>query len=224
MRGLVVGCAGCVWEDVRDARALGSFDVVICVKQIGVEWPEEFKYWATLHPEAMDAYEDQRQKRGFPGGYEIVAPLPGEVGEHGKKGRIAHRISYRWPGMTSSASSGIYGVKVALDMGCDRVVLAGVPMSADGGHFDPAGRNLRGEVRGQQWAHRDSFVPGLVAAVPHMGGRVRSVSGFTAELLGFPTEDWLRESNKFDGGPAPLGKADARSEDQPLEGQRADAG
>jgi hypothetical protein len=60
-----------------------------------------------------------------------VAPLPGELGMHGAKGNISRRVSYRYQGMDSSASSGGYAAKVALDDGFDRVVLAGVPM--DGG-------------------------------------------------------------------------------------------
>jgi hypothetical protein len=96
---------------------------------------------------------------------------------HGKKGNITRRVTYRWPGMTSSASSGIYGAKVALDDGFDRVVLAGIPMQADSNHF----------TRGKSWAQRDSFMPGFELAIPHMLGKVRSMSGLTRERLGAPT-------------------------------------
>lgn len=180
-RALVVGCAANLWSDVAAARELGSFDVVYCVKAAGVHWPAAFQVWVTLHPEYMDNYEDQRRRLGLPNGYQIVAPLKTELGTHGGAGRnIARRVSYRWPGMTGSASSGIYGAKVALDDGYDRVVLAGIPMTR-GDHFE----------RGQPWLQLGSFMPGFEIALPHLRGHVRSMSGYTAEVLGVPNVEWL---------------------------------
>lgn len=178
---LVVGCAATVWNEVKAARELCEFDAVYCVKMAGIHWPAKFKTWVTLHPEFMDGYEAERHKAGLPNGHEIVAPLTTEVGMHGKKGNIHRRVSYRWPGMNSSASSGIYAAKVALDDGYDRVVLAGIPMTKEAGHF----------MRGKAWLQRDCFTPGLNKAVPFMRGKVKSMSGHTMELLGSPTASWL---------------------------------
>jgi hypothetical protein len=132
----------------------------------------------------MDAYEVERHAKGLPNGYEIVSPPASEVGMHGGKGRIARRVSYRWPGMTSSASSGIYAAKVALDDGFERVVLAGIPMLPDANHFS----------RGKTWTQRDCFLPGLEKATPFLIGRVKSMSGYTMQVLGEPTPQWLAES------------------------------
>jgi hypothetical protein len=178
---LVIGCSANVWEEVREAQSLCEFDAVYCVKLAGVHWPKPFRTWATLHPEYMDDYEAQRRVLGFPNGYEIVAPLTGEVGPHCKKGNIARRISYRWPGMNASASSGIYGAKIALEDGFDKIVLAGVPLVVDGGHF----------VRGRPWLQRDSFLKGFENSLPHLAGKVKSMSGLTREKLGAPTKEWL---------------------------------
>lgn len=179
-RALIVGCASCVWDDVCAARTICTFDAVYCVKLAGVCWPGTFQTWPSLHPEFMDDYEAQRRARGLPNGYEIVAPPPEEVGMHGKKGNITRRVSYRWPGMNSSASSGIYAAKVALDDGFDRVVLAGIPMDKTD-HFS----------RGKPWAQRDSFIPGFEKAMPFLKDRVRSMSGMTMERLGAPTPEWF---------------------------------
>jgi hypothetical protein len=180
-RALVVGCASNVWDDVKAAQALCSFDRIYCVKLSGVHWPLGDFTWAGLHPEFMDAYEAQRRHLGNPGGYEIVAPLSNDVGAHGAKGNITRRVSYRWPGMAASASSGIYGAKVALDDGHERIVLAGIPMTADDGHF----------TRGKVWADRNCFILGFHEAIPHLRGKVRSMSGYTREKLGVPDREWL---------------------------------
>lgn len=186
---LVVGCAACIWEDVKAAQSLCDFDAVYCVKQAGVHWPWQFKCWPTLHPEFMDAFENERRALGHPGGYEIVAPLVNET-RHGTIGNIARRISYRWPGMSSSAFSGIFGAKVALDDGYN-VILAGIPMDANVGHFLPGTRDSHGLIRGDTWPYRDECMPGFNKAVPFMVGRVKSMSGHTRSILGAPTPEWL---------------------------------
>lgn len=180
-RCLIVGCAANIWADVAAAREIGDYDATYCVKMAAVYWPGKFDVFVTLHPEFVDQYEADRKKLGYPNGYEIVAPLTTEVGMHGKKGNIHRRVSYRWPGMNSSASSGIYAAKVALDDGFDRVVLAGIPMTKEAGHF----------TRGKAWLQRDCFTPGFNKAVPFMRGKVTSMSGHTMELLGSPTAQWL---------------------------------
>lgn len=180
-KALVVGCANCVWDDVKRAQEMSQFDTIYCVKLAGVFWPDKFDVWVTLHPEFMDDYEKQRQAKGYPNGYEIVAPLPGEVGGHGKKGNIARRVTYQWKGMQSSASSGIYGAKVALDDGHERVVLAGIPMDTSK-HFS----------RHTQWFQRDSFLPGFKSSLKYLKGKVRSMSGITKDHLGEPTPEWLQ--------------------------------
>lgn len=180
-KALVVGCAANVWREVDEAQSIGSFDRVYCVKLAGVHWAEGYFIWCTLHPEFMDKYESERRDLGMSGEYEIVAPLENEVGGHGKKGRIARRVSYRYKGMNASASSGIYAAKVALDDGFNRVVLAGVPLQQDGGHF----------TRGKPWMQVDSFTGGFEQSVPHMKGKVRSMSGLTRDVLGYPDKEWL---------------------------------
>lgn len=185
---LVVGSAACVWDDVNDARALCKFDAICCVKRAGIEWPETFDVWAGLHPEHMKDYEARRRAKGLPGGYEIVCPPDAELGDPGKgiKG-IHRRVGYRWPGMNASAGSGIYGAKVMTDAGY-RAVLAGIPMNDDP-HF------LNHEKWGRgPWGAVTSFLEGLRFAVPHMRGRVKSMSGLTKEILGAPTPEWLAGS------------------------------
>lgn len=184
---LVVGCAANVWDDVAAAQSLCTFDAVYCVKLSGVHWPNVFQVWVTLHPELMDGYERERHALGRPNGYEIVAHAECKtMGEHyakGRRGNVSRYISYRWPGMTSSASSGIFAAKVALDDGFERVVLAGIPMDKSN-HFS----------RGKPWLQQESFIRGFEKATPFLKGRVKSMSGYTREVLGAPSAEWLAGS------------------------------
>jgi hypothetical protein len=190
---LVIGCASEVWRDVIAAQRLARYDAIYCVKQMGIHYPHAFNVWVTLHPEVMDEYETQRHQKGFPNGYQIVAPPPNELGMHGAKGNITRRASYVLADdLSASAGSGLYGAKVALEDGFDKVVLAGIPMTADSGHFLPKSRNVYGQVRGDIWRDVNSFLVGMEIALPRMQGKVKSMSGYTMKVLGAPSAEWIR--------------------------------
>jgi hypothetical protein len=182
-RALVVGCSDNVWQEVEAAQKLASYDAFYVVKMAGIHWDQGRFTWATLHPEFMDGYKTERRKLGLPDCYELVGPPAHEVGRHGDH-HLDRRITYRWPGMTSSGASGLFAVKVALDDGHDRIVLAGVPMLREGGHF----------ARTRVWEQRDSFMPAWTVAKPFLKGKVRSMSGWTKEYLGEPDAQWLSEA------------------------------
>lgn len=202
---IVIGGANCVSLDFSSALELFTPDRVYAVNDIGAH-VEKIDVWCTLHPECLDFWEEQRRKRGLDNNYEIVAPLISEVGIHIDKGRINRRVSYIWPGLNidSSPSSGIYAAKVALEDGFDRVVLAGVPLTVEHGHFLPSSRNSKGEMRGKVWKDCGAFVSGFNKSLPYLNGRVRSMSGYTKEILGKPDAEWLGnffgEADKVVGG------------------------
>ncbi len=180
---LVVGCADNVWDEVEAAQKLATFDAFYVVKMAGIHWDQGYFHWITLHPEYMTRYREERTKLGLPDTFEIVAPDIGEVGTHWQH-PCDRRVSYRWPGMTSSGSSGLYAVKVALDDGHHRVVLAGVPMEREANHF----------ARGKPWTQRDCFTDAWKQQLSHFKLQTRSMSGWTQELLGGPDTEWLSQA------------------------------
>lgn len=83
----------------------------------------------------------------------------------------------RWPG-----SSGLYAVQVALfELGAAGVILCGVPMDSRAGHF--TGRT--------PWESVTDYRRAFQAALPEIGGRVRSMGGWTQDLFGAPTREWI---------------------------------
>ena len=117
---LAVGCADSVWDEVEAAQKLATFDAYYVCKAAGVYWDQGYFHWITLHPEFMAAHKEQRAARGLPDCFEIVAPTINELGTHWQH-PVDRRVSYRFPGMSASGSSGLYAVKVALDDGHDKV-------------------------------------------------------------------------------------------------------
>jgi len=72
-------------------------------------------------------------------------------------------------------------VRCLLEIGCERIVLAGIPMSAEYAHYYNPGQWTQAHMYHKGWKkHLDKIAP-----------YVRSMSGWTRELLGAPDEEWL---------------------------------
>lgn len=170
---LLLGGSNSVWQDAADALALFTPDCIAAVNDIGARWSGPLDLWASLHEGKMPRWIAERARRGFSKAKFHVAngPAPG----------IDAIEDYRWPGMTGSGSSGLYAVKLLMDRGFDRIVLAGVPMDPAGAHFFDAAR----------WDEVASFWQTWLDQAPRLQGIVKSMSGRTRALLGAPTAEWL---------------------------------
>lgn len=176
MTALILGGALCLEDDVRSASELvdPADCLVVAVNDAGFWWPGRLDHWVTMHAEELPERERIRAERGYPGGYKRwTRPYP-----PGMKQRedSVDELFGGWSG-----SSGLLAVGVALErLGADPVLLCGMPMD-DRRHFNRKGR----------WdaAHRHRL--GWLEYQDRMMGRVRSFSGWTAELLGVPSHDWI---------------------------------
>ena len=87
------------------------------------------------------------------------------------------------PGVTrvweyaGGGTSGLLAVHVALGLGYDNIILAGIPMDNDSRFYDPPGPKSYGAESNRDW---------WIKSLPLMNGKVRSCSGWTRSLLGEP--------------------------------------
>jgi hypothetical protein len=81
-------------------------------------------------------------------------------------------VEYKRP----SGSSALLGVQAALLLGYDRIILCGCPLS--------------------DRRYNRQYSPGWKVAFDDVVGRVKSMSGWTAELLGEPDQNFIGEENK----------------------------
>lgn len=167
----MLGGASCVWDDAAAAWEFKP-DLIVACNDIGTRWADRLDVWCTLHPEKMAGWRRAREQNGHASAIEHVAHA--ETLDEG----IDRIVEYRWPGQAGSASSGGFAAKVALEL-AETVILAGVPMTATP-HFD----------RASDWADRNSYLDGWKSSLPHIRGRVASMSGWTRELLGPPPLAW----------------------------------
>lgn len=173
---LVIGGSRPVWDELETAKELVGkrASVVVATNYAGRFYRGDIDAWATLHPESFEAWAEERAERGLNTDYRALM-------YYGRK-KVAGTevVRQRWNG-----SSGLFGAQVALDvMDCAGVILCGVPLDASAGHFHDAGA----------WALADKYRDGFLRAKAD-GAPIRSMSGWTADLLGRPDEAWLESLN-----------------------------
>lgn len=170
---LVLGDARTVREDASEAFKLFTPDAIFACNNIGIHWEGDVEVWTSLHPGpchdwvGMAAAIEQRLAAG--------RNKP-EIWGHQCRGGIENRSS-DWGG-----STGLLAVKVAREKGYDRIVLAGVPMSPELGHFYEPRR---------QWGSARRFHGAWRRHLSMLKPFVRSCSGWTREMFGAPDESWL---------------------------------
>lgn len=171
MLAAILGGARGVWAELAELEAmLGRRpDLIVGTNDAGVIYPGHLDAWATLHHERFAEWRRRRTGnqtyRAF-----VHAPLVG---------LDAEAVPDRWSG-----SSGLFAAQIALaKLGARGVVLCGCPLDADRAHFFNA----------RPWTDADIFRRGFEAALPVIRDTVRSMSGWTRDLLGAPDARWLND-------------------------------
>lgn len=172
---LIIAGGSRVKEDIETALSLFTPDIVIAVNDIGAEYSGRLDHWVSNHPDKMAGWQAKRASNGF-----------GPAGRIWTVTHLANGYPYQHvvnPGGGSSATA----VAVAREMGAERIVLAGVPLTSTPHFFDNVPWSPREVAHYQRnWLRQKK------AMAPY----VRSVSGgFTEEILGRPTKEWLEIGN-----------------------------
>lgn len=184
MNAIVLGGAANVWQDLK---ALGEWDaVVFAVNDAAARYDGHLDHFVTLHPEKLERWRAVRQELG--GNMDFQA--------------WAHKRRHNCGQVTLSGeewggSSGLFAVKIALELGATRIVLCGVPMDAQE-HFDRPGA----------WKDCMAYRRHWQRTLPQFSPFTRSMSGWTRELLSPPDDTWL--GRKAQGAPN-------ANEDQPTD-------
>lgn len=169
MRALVLGSAACVWDDLK-AYGPVTDEIVVAVNDMIWAYPERIDHAVTLHVEHLKEWQEARRQKGGNDDYTVWS--------NNARRAVMERTVRNW----GAGSSGMLGMVVALDgLGCDEVVLCGIPMD-DRTHFFDRQRWRACGVHRKAWERN----------VGRMKGRVWSMSGWTRELLGYPP--WLLDS------------------------------
>jgi hypothetical protein len=176
LTALVIGSANTLEEDLRRAGELFTPDLIIGCNHAARDHPGPVDHWVTMHPDLFRLWVPERRAAGRP--------------DAGAYWHARHRIP--WDGVESrpveswGGSSGLLCVAVAFELGCERIVLAGVPMLPNCRHFDSDRR----------WDEARAYHRAWEARLPLMRARVKSMSGWTRDLLGSPEGEWFGNSTR----------------------------
>ncbi len=170
---LILGGAGSVLDEARAALMLFAPDAILAINDTIPLWPGRLDYIATLHPNKVDGWLKARAKNGHPMGAEVWSHKQKQSGLGPSK---VDQFIGDWGG-----SSGLFSVRVLRHEGFTRIVLAGVPVSIEAGHI----------VRQKPWNAAKHYWKGWTKHKSEIAPFVRSMSGWTKELLGAPDKHWL---------------------------------
>jgi hypothetical protein len=177
---VIVGGADCVLAEYVKAEKLcieaGINFTTLVINDMIAEFQDRIDHAVTLHPDVrLNVWLEERQKNCLPPPANVWAYREADVGVN-----MVTRVCPEW----GKGSSGLLAVKIALrELSCDRVILCGVPMTMEGGHFK----------RKQPWkAVTNNFRAEWQARHSELAPYVRSWSGWTAELFGVPTWDFVK--------------------------------
>ena len=179
-RCLVIGSGACLWDD---ARKLYRHDSENKYDYCGVNfggyfWPYPLKHFCSLHANYIQYWLPLRLKT-FSQGW---------IHSHAAKKEPA--VENVWNLVRPAAMSGLFAAKAMLACGYDEVILLGNPMD-DTGHFydPPPGMLAPGEQaswESMRYRHRENMLEWEQASIDEFKGRVKSMSGYTRDLLGEP--------------------------------------
>lgn len=169
---IALGGAEGVWEEYKEAISLCPDADVGAVNDSGCDYSGRLSIWATLHPEKFHRWQEARSRKGFNTDYVACSNkrLDGV--------RIDFATNSVWGG-----SSGLFLCQLAaIKFRYSKIIVCGMPISEQPHYFD-----------NQAWNGVSRYRRGWREAIqqPELNGKIRSMSGWTKEVLGSPTSDWL---------------------------------
>lgn len=167
---LIIGAAPGVGDDIVRAFDMGVGRGQVDYMLIGYDAVENVSdkclYFATYHPNEIQMSKDRRHRYGGNTDFMVISHQQHE-GE----------VNMIVPIVGPSGSSAMLGCLAGLQLGYDKIVLCGCPLNGNNGK----GFNYETFRQGFEYEGNRKQIM----------GKVKSMSGWTAEYLGSPTEEWL---------------------------------
>jgi hypothetical protein len=173
-----------MWDDLR--RVPDGLDVV-AVNRAGWLYLEPLTLWISIHGGGVSrggglslmGHIEKRRALGA----DMDFTAYGNFAEAEESGDVI-----RWNRPNGGGSSSLFAVRIALELGYERVVLAGVPLV---GHTTICDADGSEKVDEPSAAGFGVYRGGWQKVHGEIAGHVRSMSGWTRETFGAPTAEWL---------------------------------
>jgi len=163
---LITGAAPCVLKDIEDAILMCPSPDYMAIGLSAVDkYSMPIKYMATYHPAEIPLIKKRREAINGNTDYIVIS-------HENKPG-----VDVVEPFIPPSGSSSHLGALYAIRIGYKKIILCGCP--------------LTGASLTRSGAAYETFRTGWTAKLDKVKPFVRSMSGWTKELLGEPTQEWL---------------------------------
>lgn len=170
---LILGGAMSVFDEYKRAKRLCKFSVVIGVNDILGEVPEITDF-VSMHPGKIARWLDKRRENGYPD--------PTTYWTSRDRACQAPK-GFKFETLPNTrGGSGLLAIYVARHLGCNKIVLAGIPMTISGEHYHTPGRWKECNLYRIVWKANASLKTD-----------VRSFGGWTRDNYGEPSRSWLAE-------------------------------
>jgi hypothetical protein len=188
---LVLGSAACLWDDLAAAGDDGWVGDRMAVNLTAINYDRHcLRHWATVHPQMPLFQRDipwwrhrrDRANRAFDLHGAAFDTRTRSISLASRNPAPADIWEWPYPARLRQGSSSLFAVEIGLVLGYDPIVLCGVPLD-DSDYFF---RRLTAEERETYGFRRRHCHATWERQAPGWAGRVKSMSGFTAELLGRP--------------------------------------
>lgn len=181
---IIIGSAPCVVNDVYQAARLISSavdDSILHYMAIGLNTMDiptwSIQYFATYHPVDIEIAKIRREAAGGNIDYKVISHIREE--EDGDGRMIKYDVDMIIPLENPSGSSSLLGVLAGIQLGYEKIIVCGCPLI---GNSSDTGYDYAKFQKG--WTHK-------FREIKH---KTRSMSGWTKELLGAPSESWISET------------------------------
>lgn len=182
---LVLGGGSSVWADADAALEMTPVDGIVACNDAAEAWPGRLDAAVSLHAEKMGYWMERRARRGHPAPDRIIGHTSAKASTLRIPSCITDFVEYKMPGQSDTGSSGHFAMKAALDdLGFSKVILCGIPMDDRFAHFFDS----------SPWGGAAAHRRGWSQTLHLLQGRVRSMSGWTADQLGRPDDLWLAKT------------------------------
>lgn len=171
-KGLAVICGGgkTMWEDLEEVRSLTTKFDIIAVNVAGLVIMEA-KHIYSMHTAQLSAISLFR-KNEYCNHIALVHAI-----------RKDEHIDYAWRCTVGASTSGLNAVALAKLLGYNKSVLCGVPMDGSGYFYKPTFNDTFKD---------DCRLKEIHCVKERLKDQVKSMSGRTKEVLGYPTKEWIR--------------------------------
>lgn len=186
----ILGGADGVWEELDSLMAMepGCVDFIVAVNEAGRDYTGHYDVWATLHTEKLAIWLEDRRRIGERD--PDMFYIPNEVHLRlTQRMDIPPAMVHVGADLIQNGSSGLFAVEVARRLRPEnRIVLCGIPMDGAKGHYFSEG----------PWTDAENYRWAWFKAVPKLTTIVRSMSGWTQEILGRPDTAWINQERSTD--------------------------